>query len=165
MAVALALLFLVEILSVSHLALARGPILDESRGVLTEAPMPEAATPAVVNIAVLTRAVGDDNPLLRDPSFRRYFGLPDQGVPQRQSRLAGSGVIIDAAKGYIVTNHHGQRRRAHGGHIEGRSRSKPALLGAMPARTSRWSRSNRMVFPRSVSGIPMPSKLEMWFWP
>ena len=73
---------------------------------LTLAPMLEAATPAVVNIAVLTRAAGDDNPLLRDPFFRRYFGLPDQGVPQRQSRSAGSGVIIDAAKGYIVTNHH-----------------------------------------------------------
>jgi Do/DeqQ family serine protease len=105
-AIALALLFLVQVLSASHPALARGPILDESRGVLTLAPMLESATPAVVNIAVLTRAVGDDNPLLRDPFFRRYFGLPDQGVPQRQSRSAGSGVIIDAAKGYIVTNHH-----------------------------------------------------------
>jgi Do/DeqQ family serine protease len=86
--------------------LARGPILDESRGVLTLAPMLESTTPAVVNIAVLTRAVGDDNPLLRDPFFRRYFGLPEQGIPERRSRSAGSGVIIDAIKGHIVTNHH-----------------------------------------------------------
>jgi serine protease DegQ len=104
--VALALLFLVGVSGAIDPAVGRGPILDESRGVLTLAPMLEAATPAVVNIAVLTRAVGDDNPLLRDPFFRRYFGLPDQGVPERRSRSAGSGVIIDAAKGYIVTNHH-----------------------------------------------------------
>lgn len=104
--VALALLFLAVASAASQPALARGPLLDESRGVLTLAPMLEGATPAVVNIAVLTRAVGDDNPLLRDPFFRRYFGLPDQGVPERRSRSAGSGVIIDAAKGYIVTNHH-----------------------------------------------------------
>lgn len=63
---------------------------------LTLTPMLETAKPAVVNIAVLTRAVGDDNPLLRDPFFRRYFGLPDQGVPERRSRSAGFGVIIDA---------------------------------------------------------------------
>lgn len=87
-------------------ASARGPILDESRGVLTLAPMLQEATPAVVNIAVLTRVAGDDNPLLRDPFFRRYFGLPDQGLPERRARSAGSGVIIDASKGYIVTNHH-----------------------------------------------------------
>jgi Do/DeqQ family serine protease len=90
----------------SHWGIARGPILDESRGVLTLAPMLEGATPAVVNIAVLTRVAADDNPLLRDPFFRRYFGLPEQGVPERRARSAGSGVIIDAAKGYVVTNHH-----------------------------------------------------------
>ena len=85
---------------------ARGPIVDETRGVLTLAPMLQEATPAVVNIAVLMRVSGDDNPLLRDPFFRRYFGLPEQGAPERRARSAGSGVIIDAAKGYIVTNHH-----------------------------------------------------------
>lgn len=86
--------------------LARGPILDPSRGVLTLAPMLETATPAVVNIAVLTRVALDENPLLRDPFFRRYFGLPEQGIPERRARSAGSGVIIDATKGLVVTNHH-----------------------------------------------------------
>jgi len=87
---------------------ARAPIFDESRGVLTVAPVLERVTPAVVNIAVLTRVADEENPLLRDPYFRRFFGLPDR-VPRPQERRAlsaGSGVIIDAAKGYVVTNHH-----------------------------------------------------------
>ncbi|PDT81640.1 Do family serine endopeptidase [Sinorhizobium sp. BJ1] len=59
-------------------------------------------TPAVVNIAVRSRAPAETNPLYNDPFFRRYFNLPEQ-----QQRLsAGSGVIVDADKGYILTNHH-----------------------------------------------------------
>jgi len=62
----------------------------------------EKVTPAVVNIAVRSRASAETNPLYNDPFFRRYFNLPEQ-----QQRLsAGSGVIVDAAKGYILTNHH-----------------------------------------------------------
>ncbi|MBD9375534.1 Do family serine endopeptidase [Rhizobium sp. ARZ01] len=56
----------------------------------------EDVTPAVVNIAVRSRASAETN------FFRRYFNLPEQ-----QQRLsAGSGVIVDANKGYILTNHH-----------------------------------------------------------
>ncbi|WOS66152.1 DegQ family serine endoprotease [Sinorhizobium fredii] len=62
----------------------------------------EDVTPAVVNIAVRSRASAESNPLYNDPFFRRYFNLPEQ-----QQRLsAGSGVIVDADKGYILTNHH-----------------------------------------------------------
>ncbi|MBO0741220.1 MAG: DegQ family serine endoprotease [Hyphomicrobiaceae bacterium] len=86
-------------------AAARAPLLDEQRGVLTLAPMLEKVTPAVVNISVSTSIAGQDNPLLRDPFFRRYFGLPD-AVPRQELTAAGSGVIIDAGKGYVVTNHH-----------------------------------------------------------
>jgi Do/DeqQ family serine protease len=87
---------------------ARPPLFDENRGVLTVAPVLEQVTPAVVNIAVLTRVTAEDNPLLRDPFFRRFFGLPDaeQAPQQRRALAAGSGVIIDAAKGFVVTNHH-----------------------------------------------------------
>ena len=47
----------------------------------------------------------DQNPLLRDPFFRRFFGLPDrQQSPQQLA--AGSGVIVDAKNGYVLTNHH-----------------------------------------------------------
>ena len=63
----------------------------------------EAITPAVVNIAVRSRTAAETNPLYNDPFFRRYFNLPEQ----RQQRLsAGSGVIVDADKGHILTNHH-----------------------------------------------------------
>ncbi|MBI2312589.1 MAG: DegQ family serine endoprotease [Betaproteobacteria bacterium] len=60
-------------------------------------------TPSVVNIAVLQRSPEMDNPLLRDPFFRRFFNLPERPRPQLS---AGSGVIVDAAKGYVLTNHH-----------------------------------------------------------
>jgi serine protease DegQ len=83
---------------------ARAPLVDE-RGVLTMAPMLEKPTSAVVSISVATRVPGADNPLLRDPFFRRYFGLPDTDAG-RQAMSAGSGVIIDAKKGHVVTNHH-----------------------------------------------------------
>ena len=86
-------------------AAARAPLRDEQRGVLTLAPVLEKVTPAVVSVAVATRLPGDNNPLLRDPFFRRYFGVPERG-DERQSMSAGSGVIIDAKRGLVVTNHH-----------------------------------------------------------
>lgn len=65
----------------------------------------EEITPAVVNISVTGRAAVPQNPLLNDPFFRRFFDVPDQ--PQsRPVQSAGSGVIIDADEGYVLTNHH-----------------------------------------------------------
>ena len=69
----------------------------------TLAPMLARVTPAVVNISVLTRGPAEDNPLFQDPFFRRYFGLPAES---QQQLSAGSGVIVDAARGHILTNHH-----------------------------------------------------------
>ncbi|HXF65377.1 MAG TPA: Do family serine endopeptidase [Burkholderiales bacterium] len=74
------------------------------RGLPTLAPLVNEVTPAVVNISVVTRSPLEDNPLFRDPFFRRFFNLPDR--PQRQEQAAGSGVIVDAARGYVLTNHH-----------------------------------------------------------
>src|SRR5712672_596050 len=73
------------------------------------APVIKATSPAVVNIAtrgtLTERVVG--NPLLEDPYFRRFFNAPEGGrVRVRQFQSAGSGVIVDAKKGYIVTNRH-----------------------------------------------------------
>ena len=71
------------------------------------APMLEAVTPAVVNIATLGRVSAQGNPLLNDPFFRRFFGVPEQQQPQsRQSQSLGSGVIVDAERGYVLTNNH-----------------------------------------------------------
>jgi len=69
----------------------------------TLAPVVERATPAVVNIAVLSQSPGQDNPLYQDPFFRRFFDLPEQPQPRLS---AGSGVIVDARRGYVLTNHH-----------------------------------------------------------
>jgi len=72
-------------------------------GLPTLAPILEKVTPAVVNIAVLQRSPEDENPLMRDPFFRRFFGGPQQAEPQV---AAGSGVIVDAKNGYVITNAH-----------------------------------------------------------
>ena len=71
------------------------------------APLVREVSPAVVNIATQGTMEAPRNPLMEDPFFRRFFGFPDQQQQQqRQVRSAGSGVIVDAAKGYIITNHH-----------------------------------------------------------
>ncbi|MEM8769770.1 MAG: serine endoprotease DegQ, partial [Pseudomonadota bacterium] len=66
------------------------------------APMLERTSPAVVNIATYN-TYEVRNPLLEDPFFRRFFNIPNQ---QRRTRSAGSGVIVDAENGFIVTNNH-----------------------------------------------------------
>ena len=68
------------------------------------APMLQNVTPAVVNISTKTR-VRVNNPFFDDPVFRQFFGL--NGSPREQvEQSLGSGVIVDAAKGYILTNNH-----------------------------------------------------------
>ena len=77
----------------------------EGRPLPTLAPMLERAMPAVVNIATSSRVQVPDNPLLRDPFFRHFFGLPDRSR-ERTHQSLGSGVIVDADNGYVLTNHH-----------------------------------------------------------
>jgi len=80
------------------------PFIDSRGGIPSLAPLLQGVTPAVVNISVQTRSAIEDNPLFRDPFFRRFFELPDQAA--RLERSAGSGVIVDATHGYVVTNYH-----------------------------------------------------------
>ena len=71
------------------------------------APVIKRASPAVVNIAVRGTVAAPRNPFFDDPGFRRFFGLPpDAQQREREFRSAGSGVIVDAENGYIVTNAH-----------------------------------------------------------
>ena len=77
--------------------------LPTRAGLPSLAPMLDRITPAVVNIATVTTAPIENNPLARDPFFRRFFNLPDR--PQQQIS-AGSGVIVDAARGLVLTNNH-----------------------------------------------------------
>jgi serine protease DegQ len=73
-------------------------------GVPTLAPLVERVMPSVVSVQVLQNAPQEQNPLMRDPTFRRFFGQQEKGP--RQPISAGSGVIVDAAKGYVLTNAH-----------------------------------------------------------
>src|SRR5689334_6012518 len=71
----------------------------------TLAPMLKGVLPAVVNVSV-TSKVEIQNPLMQDPFFRRFFGVPDDQPQEREAQAIGSGVIVDAAKGYVLTNNH-----------------------------------------------------------
>jgi Do/DeqQ family serine protease len=73
----------------------------------TLAPMLKSVNPAVVNIAIFANQE-IYNPLYNDPFFRRFFNIPNQPRyrQNKQKQSAGSGVIIDAAEGIVVTNFH-----------------------------------------------------------
>ena len=90
------------------------------------APMLEQSKPAVVNIATKSHVRVQDNPLLNDPFFRRFFNIPDDPQPQQRQSL-GSGVIIDADKGLVITNNHVIR-----GADDGRS-FQADIVGSDPA--------------------------------
>ncbi len=82
------------------------PALDsQGLAIPTLAPMLKRATPAVVNVYTTSKVRIQENPLFNDPFFRRFFELPDQ-PRERTTQSLGSGVIVDATKGYIVTNNH-----------------------------------------------------------
>ena len=72
----------------------------------TIAPMLARVSPAVVNISVTGTMAVAQNGLYNDPFFRQFFGLQGQQAPQEHFQAVGSGVIIDAAHDYVVTNNH-----------------------------------------------------------
>jgi Do/DeqQ family serine protease len=79
----------------------RVPSINELR--LSYAPVVQRVAPAVVNVYA-ARVVQNRNPLLDDPIFRRFFGVPD-GAGSQLQRSLGSGVLVDPS-GLIVTNNH-----------------------------------------------------------
>jgi Do/DeqQ family serine protease len=94
-------LLIAALAAVSLISNADGAGLPSS-GATTVAPMLRAVTPGVVNIA--TRGREKINPLLADPVFRQFFGI--DRVPSGEVAASGSGVIVDARRGYILTNNH-----------------------------------------------------------
>ena len=94
---------------------ARWPFDTGGEGLPTLAPLLEEVTPGVVNIATRGRVRLEQNPLFNDPFFRRFFEDPrfrrffefpgDQPL-ERETQSVGSGVIVDAERGYVLTNHH-----------------------------------------------------------
>src|SRR5882724_5381029 len=102
------LLALLVALAAAPIPAAMPPAVGETP-LPTLAPMIKKVSPAVVNIATrgTIRERGPQNPLLDDPFFRRFFDVPpDTGPRERPFQSAGSGVIVDAKSGYIVTNAH-----------------------------------------------------------
>jgi S1-C subfamily serine protease len=68
------------------------------------APVVRKTSAAVVNIATIQPSPAEQNPLFQDPFFRRYFGVPDAALQPTLS--AGSGVIVDGSRGFVITNFH-----------------------------------------------------------
>ena len=82
-------------------------IAQQDAPVPSFAPVIKQVAPAVVNIGVRGTVAAPHNPFFDDPGFRRFFGVPPNAAPrEREFRSAGSGVIVDAKGGYIVTNAH-----------------------------------------------------------
>lgn len=77
----------------------------DSRGIPTIAPLIDAVDDAVVNISVVSERPAQTSPLFRDPFFQPFLP-PLERLPQQLQVSAGSGVIVDARSGYILTNNH-----------------------------------------------------------
>ncbi len=80
------------------------PASIEGAPVTSLAPLVEKASPAVVNIRVSQQVSRDSQ--LADEWLRRFYGLPEAPRGSREVASAGSGVIVDAKRGFILTNHH-----------------------------------------------------------
>lgn len=102
------LLFLTMFIALAYATttLAALPQKVQGQPVTSLAPLVEQVSPAVVNIRVSQTVTRRDS--FSDDAFRRFFGLPDGGTGggAREIASAGSGVIVDAKRGYILTNHH-----------------------------------------------------------
>jgi serine protease Do/serine protease DegQ len=96
-------LYVLVILAVASPVQAAFPSIWGDEPMPSLAPMLNRAMPTVVNIATEGRVV-EKSPLFDDPFFRRFFNIPEQREQKTQG--LGSGVIVDANKGYIVTNNH-----------------------------------------------------------
>ncbi len=93
------------VLAVSASTWAALPAMVNDQELPSLAPLVERVSPAVVNIRVSQTVITGGH--LGDEAFRRFFGLPDvPGGGPREVASAGSGVIVDAENGYILTNHH-----------------------------------------------------------
>ncbi|MFP6742745.1 MAG: DegQ family serine endoprotease [Alphaproteobacteria bacterium] len=102
---AIAVCLMLAIAGPSPSAVAGMPVAVDGQPLPTLAPMIKLVAPAVVNIATEGRVRVRQNPLLNDPFFRRFFNLPTV-ERERRVQSVGSGVIVDAANGFVLTNNH-----------------------------------------------------------
>jgi Do/DeqQ family serine protease len=99
------------VVSTQHVSAALPISVPEQGELPSLAPMLEKVNPAVVNISTFSKAQSSYNPLLNDPFFRRFFNIPEQEFqrhrePKKKQQSAGSGVIVDADDGIVMTNYH-----------------------------------------------------------
>ena len=105
-------LFAIFIGLISQVAVATIPnVTADGKPFPSLSPILKQISPAVVNIATYSTKPQQVNPLLNDPFFRHFFNLPEQqqapeGKQQKRQQSAGSGVIVDANKGVVMTNFH-----------------------------------------------------------
>lgn len=92
---------LLGLFSTTNVALARLPVEVNGKALPSLADMLERITPAVVNIST----EGNTGSEVNDPVYRHFFG---KEIPQKKKKTlgTGSGIIVDAKDGYIVTNAH-----------------------------------------------------------
>ncbi len=97
-----ALIVLVSMLGMSTPVVAKLPAVVNGQVLPSLADMLEKITPAVVNISTKSVSTKTD---VKDPVYRHFFG---ETVSTKKKKVvgAGSGIIIDAQYGYIVTNAH-----------------------------------------------------------
>jgi len=79
--------------------------LDSERGVLSMAPLLDRITPAVVSINVRSTAKAPKLSNRNEELLERFFGGRMPNEP-REKRGLGSGVIVNADEGLIITNAH-----------------------------------------------------------
>ncbi len=104
-------MIVVRIFTALLILMAASPAMSQDRRVpasaaelrLSYAPIVQRVQPAVVNVYA-AKMVQEHNPLLDDPIFRRFFGVPGQ-QPEQMQRSLGSGVMVDPS-GLVVTNVH-----------------------------------------------------------
>jgi S1-C subfamily serine protease len=74
------------------------------------APLVQVVAPAVVDVSVESEVAVEDHPFYRDPNFRRFMRKFDLPIPRpgekQQRQSVGSGLIVDPARGYVLTNGH-----------------------------------------------------------
>ena len=97
------LILALSLISSSVLSVIPGAI--DGKQLPSLAPMLDQVTPAVLNIATEGKIQVRLNPLFSDPFFRRFFNVPDRPM-ERKTQSLGSGVIVDAERGLVLTNNH-----------------------------------------------------------
>lgn len=81
------------------------PVAVDGNKLPSLAPMLKHATQAVVNVSTEGMVTMRQSPLFMDPFFRQFFNIPNHPV-QRKYQALGSGVIVDAKRGLVLTNNH-----------------------------------------------------------